>query len=421
MTLRPNRFDRPIPRRDLLRAAVPGLIFLVAACLPSRLPAPSASGTAPSGTAPPGTPPPVTPPPTTPAPTPSTTATSLTLREKIARLIVTGFRGLTVDEAPWIVEAIRDQGIGGVILFAQDEKTGNLRNVQSPTQVALLIDELRALAPDRQLIVAIDQEGGVVTRLSPEHGFPPVLSEVAIGEFDPDVVRGWADGLATTLGSVGVNLNLAPVVDLDINPDNPAIGALGRAFSADPAVVARDAAIEIRAHHRRGVRTALKHFPGLGSASVNTDDGVADVTTTWTRAELVPYQALLAEGLVDVVMAAHVLNGQLDPAAPASLSAATVDGLLRGELGFDGVVITDDLHAAAIRDTFDLDEAVPRSIEAGNDLLLAANQQVHEITVVDKIIDIVERAIESGRLTEARIDASVARIERLFPPPASSA
>ena len=241
----------------------------------------------------------------------------------------------------------------------------------------------------------------MVTRLSPEFGFPAVLSEAAIGEDGRDAVRAWADGLASTLGSVGVNLNLAPVVDLDVNPDNPAIGALGRAFSADAAVVARDAAIEIRAHHRRGVRTALKHFPGLGSATVNTDDGVADVTTTWTRAELVPYRALLADGLVDVVMAAHVLNGQLDPVAPASLSAATVDGLLRGELGFDGVVITDDLHAAAIRDTFGFDEAVPRAIEAGNDLLLAANQQVHEITVVDKIIDIVERAIESGRLTEA--------------------
>ena len=413
MTFRRNTLDRPISRRNLLRAAIPGLVVLVAACLPSRSPSPSAAGPTPSG--PPLTPPPVTPPPTSPVPSPTPTAPGLTLREKIARMIVTGFRGLTVDEAPWIVEAIRDQGLGGVILFAQDEPTGNLRNVQSPAQVAALIDELRALAPDRQLIVAIDQEGGLVTRLSPEHGFPPVLSQAAVGEDGRDAVRAWADGLATTLGSVGVNLNLAPVVDVDVNPDNPAIGALGRAFSADPSVVARDAAIEIRAHHRRGVRTALKHFPGLGSATVNTDDGVADVTATWTRAELVPYQALLADGLVDVVMAAHVFNGQLDPAAPASLSAATVDGLLRGELGFDGPVITDDLHAAAIRNTFGFDEAVPRAIEAGCDLLLAANQQVHEVTVVDKIIDLVEQAIDSGRLTEARIDASVARIERLFP------
>jgi beta-N-acetylhexosaminidase len=418
MTPRRDHLDRAIARRDLLRAAVPGLVFLVAACLPSRSPAPSAAP-APSGTGPPVPTPPATPA-LTPAPTPSPAA-GLTLREKIARMVVTGFRGLTVDEAPWIAEAIRIQGLGGVILFAQDEQTGNLRNVQSPAQVTELTGELRALAPDRQLIVAIDQEGGVVTRLSPDHGFPPVLSEAAIGADGRDAVRAWADGLAATLASVGINLNLAPVVDLDVNPDNPAIGLLGRAFSADPAVVARDAAIEIRAHHRRGVRTALKHFPGLGSASVNTDDGVADVTTTWTRAELVPYQALLTDGLVDVVMAAHVQNGQLDSALPASLSAPTIDGLLRGELGFDGVVITDDLHAAAIRDTVGFEAAVPLAIEAGNDLLLAANQQVHEITVVDKIIDIVERAVESGRITEARIDASVARIERLFPPGAPSA
>jgi beta-N-acetylhexosaminidase len=420
MTFPPKGLDRPIPRRDLLRAVVPGFMFLVAACLPTRSPAPSGSSPTPSGFASPVPTPPASPS-TTPAPTASPATSGRTLREKIARMVITGFRGLTVDEAPWIAEAIGVQGLGGVVLFAQDEQTGNLRNVGSPAQVAQLVDELRALAPDRQLIVAIDQEGGVVTRLSPEHGFPAVLSEAAIGASDRDAVRAWADGLASTLASVGINLNLAPVVDLDVNPDNPAIGALGRAFSADPEVVARDAAIEIRAHHRRGVRTALKHFPGLGSASVNTDDGVADVTTTWTRAELVPYQVLLADGLVDVVMAAHVQNGQLDAALPASLSAPTVDGLLRGELGFDGVVITDDLHAAAIRDTVGFEEAVPLAIEAGNDLLLAANQQVHEITVVEKIIGLVEGAIESGRLTEARIDASVARIERLFPSTTASA
>jgi beta-N-acetylhexosaminidase len=181
-------------------------------------------------------------------------------------------------------------------------------------------------------------------------------------------------------------------------------------------VVARDAAIEIEAHHRAGVFTALKHFPGLGSASVNTDDGVADVTATWTRTELVPYQELLADGLIDVVMAAHVQNGQLDPGAPASLSKATITDLLRGELGFDGPVITDDLQAAAIHDTVGFKAAVPLAIEAGNDILLAVNQQVHEVTVVDRIIALVEAAIADGRLTEARLDESLARIERLFPP-----
>ena len=120
---------------------------------------------------------------------------------------------------------------------------------------------------------------------------------------------------------MGVDLNLAPVVDLNVNPDNPAVGALHRAFSADPAVVARDAALEIEAHRARGIRTALKHFPGLGSATANTDFGVADVTATWTSVELRPYRDLLGQGLVDVVMAAHLVNGQIDrlrrPRSPA--------------------------------------------------------------------------------------------------------
>lgn len=304
-----------------------------------------------------------------------------------------------------------------MILFAQDQSTGNLRNVESPAQVKRLVAELRAVAPARELIVAIDQEGGVVTRLGPNHGFPALQSEAAIGGQARAEVRAWADGLAGTLADAGVNLNLAPVVDVDVNPDNPAIGALGRSFSADPAVVATDAAIEIRAHHRRGVRTALKHFPGLGSATVNTDAGIADVTATWTRAELDPYRALLADGLVDVVMAGHVINGQLDPNVPASLSRATVTDLLRGELGFDGPVITDDLHAGAIRDTFGFEDAVGLALEAGCDLLLVANQEVHSVTVVDRVIGIVEGLVATGRVTEARIDESIARIERWFPPP----
>ena len=329
--------------------------------------------------------------------------------------MVVGFRGFTVDEAPWIRDAIRDGGLGGVILFDEEPETGNLRNIKSPAQVSRLISDLRALAPDRRLIVAVDQEGGVVTRLSPRHGFPAVASEAQVGGEDRTAVRTWADGLAATLASVGVNLNLAPVADVDVNPDNPAIGALGRSFSADPAIVGRDAAIEIRAHHRNGVRTTLKHFPGLGSASVNTDNGIADVTTTWTQAELDPYRTLLADHLVDVVMAAHVVNGQIDPGVPASLSHATVTGLLRETLGFDGVVITDDMHAAAIRETFGFEDAVGMALEAGVDLLLVANQQVRDPTVVEKVIGIVEGLIAQGRLSEARIDESVARIERLFP------
>ncbi len=356
-----------------------------------------------------------------PSETPAgTAAAALTLREKIARMLVVGFRGLTVDAAPWIVEAIRDRQLGGVILFDRDGKTAGPRNVDSPDQVRTLVRDLRALAPDRELIVAIDQEGGRVTRLSPRYGYPELASQAAVGEAGASAVEAWARGLVETLADAGINLNFAPVVDVNVNPDNPAIGALGRAFSADPAVVTRDAEIELAAHRARGVRTALKHFPGLGSATTNTDFGVSDVTATWTPAELQTYRELLAKGLVDMVMAAHVVNGQFDPGVPASLSKATVTGLLRDDLGWDGVVVTDDLQAGAITAMFGADDAVGLAIEAGCDLLLLANQQVYRPGRVAEVIDLVEGLVRDGTIAESRIDTSVARLERLFAAPGSA-
>jgi beta-N-acetylhexosaminidase len=162
------------------------------------------------------------------------------------------------------------------------------------------------------------------------------------------------------------------------------------------------------------VRTTLKHFPGIGSSTTNTDFGVADVTKTWTRVELEPFRRLIASDRADVVMAGHVVNRNLDPKYPASLSNAVVTSLLRGELGWDGVVVTDDLQAAAITQNFGGDEAIVRALEAGNDLLLLANQQAYDVSIVDRTVTAVTAAIDSGRLPVARIDEAWLRIERVF-------
>ena len=345
---------------------------------------------------------------------PSPSVPTIPLRERIARLLVVGFRGLNVDTEDWVAGNIAVDGLGGVILFDKDHAEPR-RNIRSRRQVTRLISDLKALAPGRELIVAIDQEGGNVTRLGPAFGFPALESEAAIGGQADAAVQAWADGLVATLADVGVNLNLAPVVDLNVNPKNPAIGAIGRAFSADPAVVARDAAIEMQAHRARGIRTALKHFPGLGSARTNTDFGVADVTATWSQRELDPYRDLLGQGLVDMVMAGHLVNGQIDPAAPASLSLGTVTDLLRNELGWDGVVITDDLQAGAITEAFGADDAIALAIDASNDLLLFANQQVYDADIVTRTLDLIEGFVSTGRIPEARIDRSYARVSRIFP------
>ena len=301
-----------------------------------------------------------------------------------------------------------------MILFDRDQLTGRQRNVVSPAQVRTLTRDLRAAAPGRSIIVSTDQEGGIVTRLGPAHGFPAVASQEKIGSGTRAAAESWADTIATTLADSGLNLNFAPVADLNVNPRSPAIGALHRSFSADPDVVVRMATIEIDAHRAAGVRTTLKHFPGIGSSTTNTDFGVADVTRTWSRKELEPFQRLITGGHADVVMAGHVVNGQLDRDHPASLSRATVTGLLRGELGWDGVVVTDDLQAAAIVQAFGADEAVLLALEAGDDLLLFANQQAYDPRIVDRVVDTVSAAVKSGRLPEGRIDEAWARVQRVF-------
>ncbi|HEV8546634.1 MAG TPA: glycoside hydrolase family 3 N-terminal domain-containing protein [Candidatus Limnocylindrales bacterium] len=336
------------------------------------------------------------------------------LAETIASMLVVGFRGMTAAKATAVHDAIVNGGLGGAILFDRDQQTGGARNVSSPDQVRSLISGLAGLAGDRRLIVAIDQEGGRVARLTPKYGFPAVESEAEIGATGSvAAASAWGSGIAATLADVGVNLNLAPVVDLDVNPSNPAIGALDRSFSADPAVVAKLAIAEIQAHHGEGVATTLKHFPGLGSATTNTDFGVADVTKTWSRTELEPFRAIIEAGEADVIMAGHVVNGQIDLDHPASLSRPTVTDLLRGELGWTGVVITDDLQAAAITTAFGEKEAIALAIEAGNDLLLFANQQSYRDDIVAHVTRIIEDHVRSGRITQARLEESRQRIDAL--------
>ena len=290
-------------------------------------------------------------------------------------MIVVGFRGSALGQVPWLRTALRETGLGGVILFDRDQQLGGNRNVRSPAQIRQLVADLRAAAGDRQIIVSVDREGGIVTRLSPAHGFPAVASEADIGRGSVAAARTWGRGIAKTLATAGINLNFAPVVDLNVNPKSPAIGALDRSFSADPDVVVKMAGAEIDAHRAAGVRTTLKHFPGIGSSTTNTDFGVADVTKTWTRRELEPFQRLIDSNKADLIMAGHVVNGQLDRDHPASLSNAVVTDLLRGELGWTGPVVTDDLQAAAI--------------------------------------DIIAGAVDAGRLPASRIEEAYGRVTRL--------
>jgi beta-N-acetylhexosaminidase len=351
-----------------------------------------------------------------PSPTPGPTDGG-DLRRQVAQMLVVGFRGLSVDDDSPVVRDIRERGLGGVILFDRDLPTGSpVRNVESPEQVAALTAALQAAAADAGdplLLVAVDEEGGLVQRLGPEHGFEGFESAAEIGKRDdPSYTLSRSSDMARMLRAAGVNLNLAPVVDVNLNPDNPVIGALGRSYSADPGQVAAQARAFVSGHRFEGVMTALKHFPGHGSSTADSHEGFVDVTDTWSEAELIPYRDLIGDGSVDAILTAHVFNANLDPDYPATLSAATVGGLLRTTLGWRGLVISDDLQMAAIRGIYGTDEALTRCIGAGVDLLLIAQQQTFEEDMVANSIERIVALVEQGAVSRERIAESAERIAR---------
>jgi beta-N-acetylhexosaminidase len=186
---------------------------------------------------------------------------------------------------------------------------------------------------------------------------------------------------------------------------------LGRSFSADPVVVTEQATAFIEAHHEIGVSCTLKHFPGHGSSTGDTHLGVVDVTTTWEPIELEPFSKLVSANLADAILTAHVFNSTLDPRYPATLSRATITGILREQIGYDGLVLSDDMQMGAIRDAFGYEDAVRLAIEAGIDVLTIANQQVFEEGIVGRTIDLIEQLVSDGKIDEERIDGSHRRIQ----------
>ena len=392
----------------MLKRAALGAIGLVAAACGvevgspgSRAPSvvPSASESLPSMSSTPGV-------------TPSASPVA-PLRDKIARLLLVGFRGTTPEDAAATLVDIRERKLGGVLLFDVDQPTGGVRNVVSPDQVAALTAGLQEAA-NGQLIVAVDEEGGRVARLDDRHGFRATTSAAELGRIgDPDVTRQSSRRLAETLRAAGVNLNLAPVADLDLNPDNPAIGALDRSFGADPATVVAHVEAFIGGHREVAMGTAVKHFPGQGSATADTHKGFVNVSETWTRVELEPFARVVDDGMAEAVMTAHIFAAQLDSDVPATLSPAVINGLLRGELGFGGAVISDDLQMGAIREQFGYEDALLRALLAGVDLLLIANQQLFVPDIVERTVSAIERFVTAGSLPVDVIDAAEERVATL--------
>jgi len=354
------------------------------------------------------------------------------LREMIAQMIMVGFKEAEVDASTPIVQAVKNFSLGGVILYnidlpcfleAQKKKPGLTRdeaarlcprNIISLKQLHTLTSTLQSHSKI-PLLIAVDQEGGLVSRLGPAAGFAERESpKILGGKDDWQFTTMTAKGMAEDLKVCGINLNLAPVVDLNLNP-NGIIARHGRSFGADPALVYRHAKAFILAHRQKGILTTLKHFPGKGSAAQDTHSEMADVTSCYQKQELNPFSMFIKEGLADLVMTAHITHRGLDEEYPVTLSPKVLRQLLRETLGYEGVIISDDLLMGAIVKQYTLEEACVHAVLAGVDILLASNNSPEgdDPDLFRRLYEALIKGVEKGRISKAMIETSHARIREL--------
>ena len=339
---------------------------------------------------------------------------NLSLDVKIGQMIMVGFRGLSVTDDHPIVRDLQEFHVGSIVFFAYDVANKvPVFNIESPEQVRRLTRSLQGFAAS-PLLISIDQEGGKVDRLVQEQGFPPSVSAAYLGSLnDLNTTRRYAELTGKTLSEIGINLNLAPDVDLNINPNNPIIAQRERNYSSDPTIVTAHAKEVISGHHKYGVLCTLKHFPGHGSSSHDSHLGFVDVTASWNEQELQPYTNMINAGLCDAVMTAHIYNANLDSDFPATLSKQIIAGILRQRLHYDGVIISDDMQMKAISEYYGLETAVNRAIDAGVDIISFANNSVNDPDSVPRVTRIIRHLVHSGEVSEARIDESYKRIRTL--------
>lgn len=327
---------------------------------------------------------------------------------KIGQMILIGFPGQKVDEL--VLNEIRTGKVGSIIIFEKNIPPKNsfeaLKKINDAYQRAATIP----------LIISIDQEGGSVNRLKQKYGFPRSITAAAMGEANTlDSVRFYSASTAETLAGLGINMNFAPVVDVNSNPNNPVIAKSGRSFSGNPDSVALLAKEFIIQHHRYNVLTSLKHFPGHGSSTSDSHFGVADVTNTWEKSELIPYNNLIQSKQIDAVMTAHIVNKKLDKSGlPGTLSYQILQGMLREDLKFDGVVFSDDMQMHAITKQYGLEESIRLAVNAGVDILTFSNNIMgSDERTVDKVHTIIRNFVKTGAISQKRIDESFTRIMKL--------
>ncbi|WP_187442067.1 beta-N-acetylhexosaminidase [Sutcliffiella horikoshii] len=326
----------------------------------------------------------------------------MTLQEKVGQLFVAGFQGTSPSEE--IVELIKDYHISGVIYFA--------RNVAEPEQVHALSKGLQKVAKDAgavPLFISIDQEGGMVARITEGVTLSPGNMALGAGR-DEEVVHQLGKVVGAELRMLGINMNYAPCIDVNNNPLNPVIGV--RSYGESAEFVAKMGVQAVKGLQDANVSAVVKHFPGHGDTSVDSHLDLPVVNHDIKRLkelELVPFYKAFKHG-VDAVMVAHVAFPSIDPEkVPSTLSRPVVTDLLRKEMGFNGVIMTDCMEMNAIIDYYGMEEAAILAVEAGIDQVLISHTFERQTRAIEAVI----KAVETGRISLQHIEEAVERILKL--------
>ncbi|MFC4776697.1 beta-N-acetylhexosaminidase [Paenibacillus sp. GCM10023252] len=325
----------------------------------------------------------------------------MTIEEKLGQLVLVGFQGTEVDSET--AAMMSKSHVGGFILYKN--------NLQSSQQMVNLLNQLKAAnhkSSSIPLWLSVDQEGGLVNRMPDEFTKVPPASD--IGRVNrPSYTYGIYQAIGKELSAIGFNMDFAPVLDINSNPNNPVIGS--RAFGTTPSVVKQQGLSAVKGLSSAQVIPVVKHFPGHGDTSVDSHLALPVVGKSYEQLESFewkPFKAAI-DGGADVVMVAHLLVRQIDHQYPSSMSSKLMTGVLREKLGFKGVIITDDMTMGGISDHYKIGEAAVRSIRAGSDIILIGHGHEQQLEVLRAL----KEALNNNEITEERLDESLYRILRL--------
>jgi len=335
------------------------------------------------------------------------------LQEKIDQLFIVGFRGTKYETALEAQRMLLETNVGGVILFDYDTPTKKYdRNITTKSQTTSLITSLQSNAKT-PLLISIDEEGGMVSRLKRVPGFIPTLSAQKLSLKTDRQVQTIARTLGMTLSGYGFNINFAPVLDVNVNKKSPAIGRFGRSFSHLQSVVARKGVAFSNGLQEAGIVAVGKHYPGHGSAVGDTHKGFVDITKTFKQYELYPFKKACEAG-IPAIMVGHLYDATVDPLYPATLSKAHIDRLKK-DIGCQSqVVVTDDIDMKALGDHYTRRDILVNTFNAGIDIVIASNN-ITTYTPDQFFIDrkIVFDAVKSGDISEDRITDAHTRVTAL--------